>query len=110
MITITLTYNQLVLLRDAFATPVVLGWDVCSQCNKDFLLEHAADFVIVFNKKIKQSRKKYLIKFSSLQAFAFIKIWKNREMPLDNTAALILEMIGCIDEANQHSKLLYAHR
>jgi len=104
MIRINLTFKQLMLLNDAHIRKVVPGTDQ----HADLLREHCADFCMFFWRLIIRGSKKYRVRFTSLQARAFMQLWVNQELPLDPTGYLILELIGEFDQVNKSVKQITA--
>lgn len=101
MIKIRLTFDELVMLHDAFRNKKMDG----SGPHFDLLLEHLAEFTAFFEKLIYRGQDRYRVSFSSLQCRAFMQLWLHQELP--NYAAWIINyLIATFDKASKQPKLL----
>ena len=99
---ITLTFNQVVLLHDAFYTKEL----PCSGPYYDLLRAHCIDFCLFFQKLMERGCSSYRVKFTALQAVAFLQLWLHQELPLNNSSYLILELIAEFDQAHKNTRVL----
>lgn len=96
-----LTYQEITDLYDAHAgkrIPFVGP-------HYDLLREHAADFVIFFAKMVRRGSDHYRLRFTGLQALAFMQLWLDQPLP-PYAAQLINQVLAWIDRQNKQAKTL----
>jgi hypothetical protein len=104
MISKKLTLSQVVWLYELHANKEING----TGDYIDLLREHRADFCLLFERLILRNGKSYRLKFTSLQALAFSKLWIDQEVPLNAAGYLVLEILGDLDHAHKQQLLLQA--
>jgi len=104
MVRIKLSRLQLILLHDAHLWKEIRGCGPYS----DLLREHCADFCQFFQRLIVKGSEKYTVKFTSLQARAFMQLWIDAELPEINGAYTIFEIIAEFDRHSKQPKKHYS--
>ena len=94
---IKLTWQQLIYLHDAHLNKELPG----TGPYYDLLREHCADFCQYFDRLISRGGKTYRVRFSSLQARAFMQLWVDQPLPENNSAYEILKLIAEFDQAKR---------
>lgn len=102
MKTVKLSFTQLVLLHDAHANKVQLG----TGPYYELLQEHCADFCLLFDRLMEKGSLSCKVKFTSLQALAFMQLWIDQPLPANNGAYVILDMLGQFDKANKQVRAI----
>lgn len=102
MITIKLTFHQLIYLHDAHEHK---HFDASGPYYQ-LLRAHCIDFCDFYDRLIQKGAKNYRVKFSRLQAFTFMQLWLDQPLPQNNGAYVILEMIKQFDLAGKQIKYL----
>ena len=97
---IRISFKDLVYLHDSFinrSIPYVGP-------HYDLLREHVADFAAMYDRMIDRGSATYRLKFTSLQAKAFMLIWVGAPLPGHRGAYIIQEMIAVIDKSSKQPK------
>lgn len=104
MITLKLTNKQLEILHRVHLDRVILE----KGPYYDLLREHCYDFADFFFKKSASGAKTRKIKFTSLQARAFMILWIGERLPAE-LAVPVLDMIRDLDKAHKNSMIINAY-
>jgi len=109
MITIKLTFKEVELLLMAFIdwqyiNPYHYEYYKFDDQRAELLNELQYEFCIFLEKYRVKDKKSYNIKFSSLQALAFIQMWQDRELPVRPETVVILELMAIFDKASKEPK------
>lgn len=99
---IKLSFKQLILLHDAFINKHV----PYAGPHYDLLREHVADLAAKLDKMIDRGSANYRLKFTSLQALAFMQLWVNEPLPQTGAEYLIQDIISILDKSSKRPKRL----
>lgn len=106
MVRIWLTFREMVLLHDAMLNKQVIGTGPYYM----LLQEHAADFMALFEKYIDRGVARARIKFTSLQAMAFMHLWIDQPLPANAGAYVIQDVIAQIHREHIHKQITLAEQ
>ena len=102
MVTVTLEIDQLELLHTAHLEKDQSG----TGPHHDLLQEHCNEFCEIFGLLIDKGVKKAKVRFSRLQALAFMQLWIGQELPRTPALITIQSIIEDIDQKSKQLQLV----
>lgn len=104
MVTVKLTFKNLVLLHDAFLKKAGTYYE--DAFYDELMREHCIDFCNHLQRYIDRGAKEPKVPFSSLQALVFMHLWVDAPLPGNAGDYVILDLIAIIDKQHKQIKLL----